>query len=98
MYAPLAFLFLTIGVVLLLATVYMGRAEVFSSAVAGLLFALVSVDPQLETVSNGELVTVTVTTPVRYVLFALALLSWVLTVTHALGLAPEQTPEATRNV
>jgi len=96
MYGPLYLVLFGIGCLLLGATIYRDRAVVFASAFAGLLFALLALQSNLVVASGGETLTVTVETPVRYVLFILALLSWLLTIAAALGYydsAPEMQPE-----
>jgi len=73
------------GGVLLLATIYRDRAEVFSSAFAGLVFALLALQSELVVVSGGDQLSIAVAAPVRYVLFAVAVLSWLLTIGSAMG-------------
>ena len=96
MYGTLYLLLLTLASALLYVTIYRDRAEVFASAFGGLLFALLALQSEVVLASGGETVTVAVGSPVRYVLFIFALLSWLLTIGSALGYydsAPEMQPE-----
>lgn len=96
MYGPLFLVLLALAAGLLYTTIYRDRATVFSSAFAGLLWALLALQSELVLASGGETVTLALETPVRYVLFSLAVLSWLLTVAAALGYydtAPEMPPE-----
>jgi len=100
MYAPLYLAVAALAVVLLLVTVYLDRAEVFSSAFGGLCFALLALQSELTTASGGEVLTVTVGEPLRYLLLALAALSWLLTAASALGYYSTETrdPDAPQDI